>query len=597
MDISAEVERTVAAFVEPKGYRQPADAFNDGRQALVVLRGARGSGRRASALSLLARSGDGVTECSQDWITGPQVPLLPRAQDGRYLLDLTGEEDVPATFGSHLGSYSDVLAGRDARMVILVTPELWRSCERHCHTFTFDLETPEPEAVLVAHLGQSAEHLRWYQEEPALRALVGETSHVRAEELARIITGTAELNAAGASRVADAFNHWLGYLVEHLGPTVSESEVAQAAKMRERATLIAAAVLDGSPIGAVLAAADELLHELGEAPSYREILLGDGVTSRFEKLEIETSQGKVDLMGRHPGLDRALLAWLWTQRLPMRPRIQRWIERITVDSKIAAGQLARVADALVGLAIDQRSLEILGTVEAWVQSGAQHRRLAVSVLERLAVDPEIGSEVRRRLRNWAINKTTGPELLEAVTSVCGGLLGQMNTPAALARLKLLLGRPEAAVRRGASDALQSLADEPAMAKVVATTMSKWSEDAEDHAAHQAVLSLADPGEENRRARQIDALLRDPVRCATLQRSWSAQLTAGNSDAVDLLRRWLACVDAKVLDREVVIAALKPVAGSLRGEPFKDLFMTRRDLSAQEELFRELYAPRPQQVDN
>ncbi|MFC9689061.1 hypothetical protein ACFTSF_11015 [Kribbella sp. NPDC056951] len=521
------------------------------------------------------------------------MDLLPREPAGRYLLDLTDEPSVvPEQFGRTLESYAIDLARCGAKMIVLVTAPLWQLCLSPTVGFTIRLETPDARAVLKAHLSSSRAHNDWFETDVALRdmleaILLSDAAPGRAAELADIVKRRTPDSESQSGTIRDEFQHWESYLQEKFsehqpnrtaGELTLRTEAISVA--RKRALLITVSILDGAPSEIVLNATEALLQQLDAAPDARDILIGPELTDLLRDIGADRIDDTITLTRQRPGLDQAVLERVWQERPRLRAPIRDWMEAITEENAVAAGQLDRVAEVLARLAIHLGSLEIIDIVQRWLSGSPRHRRLAIAVLERLATSQEVGAAARRRLYEWARSKTE-IRLLTGVAEVCAGLLGRQSPSIAISRIRLLLSSEHLEVRTAAADALRSLAvDEAARPHVVAAVID-WSASQNPVAGQRGLLALVDPGEELTNSSVIDAIAADRELQTTLHDAWAALIADpdSRSSALQVVRRWLSCADSGTLEARFVIGLLGPaIKSGLSGEPFKT-FVTEPEGSA------------------
>lgn len=569
-------------FAPPTRYQHAEAVLGDPERPLVVVCGPRGTGRRASALNLLADARIEIRECLTDW-DAPRVDLLPREPDGRYLLDLTDEPSaVPEQFGRALAGYAADLRRYGAKMTILVTDPLWRSCRPHTDRFTIKLEAPGAETVLAARLRPSPFHLKWFETDRVLQdevraLLTPDASPGRAAELAEIIKRRSPDNESQISTIRDEFQHWESYLQDKFSEHQADRNAGEVAvhtnavsAARRRALLITLSILDGAPAEIVLKASDALLMHLGVEPDARDILIGPELSDLLHDVGADRVDDTITLARQRPGLDQAVLERIWRERPQLRAPIREWMEAITAENAVAASELDRVAEVLARLAIQLGSLEIIDIVQRWIAGSARHRRLAIGVLERLAISQEVGATVRRRLYTWARSKSD-VQLLTGVAEVCSGLLGRRSPTIAILRLRHLLTSEHAEVHQAAATALRSLAVDESVRPHIVAAIVNWSTGLAGIAGQRGLLALVDPGEDLMTTSGIDAIAADLDLQMRLHHAWTAMIAdpESQSSAIRVVRRWLACADAGTLNSGFVICLLGPaLKNGLSGEEFK-----------------------------
>ncbi|MET7831716.1 hypothetical protein ABZS44_02670 [Micromonospora sediminicola] len=591
--IKEEVERCTAAFYPPRRYDEAERLLSRPECGVLVLSGRPGTGRRSSALNLLAdRGAHGVHECLTDWTPTPRTDVLPKEFEGRYLLDLTNEAaEIPEQFGRSLPAYGRELAALGARMIVLVTDKLWQECARETASITVELRTPAARAVLGVHLQALDDHLTWLDSSAGLRMLVeeleaSESGPRRVAELAEIVRRYTPFEESAVDQIREAFRHWKHYLDRQFaeyrdakGLDASTVQAQQSGAARARALLIAVAVLDGAPSEVVLDACDELLRKLKAHPSARDILIGPELQDLIDVIDAELVSDTITVTRKYPGLDKAVLERVWQQRPQLRTPIRSWLESITTAGAVANDHLDRVADVLVRMAAELGSLETLDIVQKWLAQKSRHRTLAITILERLAVSKEVGSVVRRRLYEWASRKSS-VEVLTGVAEVCAGQLAHHSVKAALSRLRLLLNHEVTAARPAAAQALRQLAVNDELGDEVVAVVFDWFDRQDRQAGALGLLALIDPALDPPTADLIHAIAADPTRAEALRQAWSALIAAETSRpaAMSVVENWFVSADTGRLNPAVAISILAPIIrNNLTSDSFKE-FVTQGSTS-------------------
>lgn len=461
-----------------------------GQHNVIVLTGPVDTGRRTTALRVLRDVGvdpENIHSLVLDW-DRPRAEQLPATPQHGFVLDLSGYTSLPADFYQGLSGYQKEALGAGTYLVILAVPATWRpgtlaSIPR--------IEHMAPPALDVArsHLKElNPERLPWLADGSDLaKLLTPASSPDDAVWLAEII---AEADDGAQSEVKEEFEGWqdhlLGWFKDHDG----------AEHLRDRALLIATALLDGLPADVVMAAADQLFRLVkGELPPGG-ALAGPDLETRLKIIEAErTDDDGLSLSHVRHGLDVAVLSHVWAQRPHLRKELLRWASQITGPKGVAAKYRAQVADALTRLATGPGGTAVLRIVTEWIASDSEtHRRLAAGILESTATHPGIGVAVRKYLYDAATQTNLSEALARTVADVCAGELGREYPRVALTRLRLLASRAD---RRGAdavARAIRELAAEPKLRDLVLGEIVDWAETDDAvirQAGAQAFLALTD----------------------------------------------------------------------------------------------------------
>lgn len=529
-----------------------ADTGAWGVQAFL---GPDGSGRRTIALDALnAALPDPlpIFMLVPDWDT-PDVKHLPRAPRVGYLLDLRGEADpLDDDFHRALASYATWAADNGTRLAVLADEHVW------AHPATADsagfssavLRTtcvvrPDSREVARRRLDATdgeAARAGWLDHPDSVFAglLNGDEPPGEGVRLAGIIR-RAENPQDGEAR--DEFLGWRAQLKQWFGGAETDAPPV-------RALQIAAAFLDGCPATTVLAAADHLLSSPAlnwEAPRGGP-LAGPDDAHRCAEAGVALEHGVASLARIRPGIDTALIRHVWLDRPRLIPVVTTWLSEITAPGGPAADELGKLNDALMATADLDDSRRLLGLVERWLSGSARQAKLASALLDRLAVHPHLGSQVRAVLADWAKSHST-PQRQHAVVAVCRGALGKERERLALTRLRYVLGSAtDAAVRAAAVTALHEMAVDPERLTATVESVVRWAtaEKSPDHAAFLALfedprgdsgptpLLLGLPGEEGAFVRRqlvqgwsaVWACERHRAHAATVLEAWCDAAESG-----------------------------------------------------------------------
>ncbi|GAB3124264.1 hypothetical protein GCM10027160_45490 [Streptomyces calidiresistens] len=535
-----------------------------GRGNVLVLVGRPGTGRRTAALRVLHDTGlpyERIRELIPDW-DRPGIGRLPHRPRHGFLLDLGAEEELPEDFCRGLAEYRDRAAESETFLILLVTPSvrapgLPASLPRLSHAL------PSARRVVGAHLRHLGSDRSDWLAHPAISGLLGSGSTPGdAVRLARIIVHAPENRPK--DEVAREYRHWTPHLIEWFG------EHTETGDLRERALLIAAALLEGAPTEVVLEAADRLFGAVGGELPPGGALAGRDLSARLGTIGAvrDEREDTLSLAARRPGLPDAVLAHVWRERPGLREAMLTWAVEVTLPGGPAAAHTDRVAGALTRLAGGPAGEAVSDAVEGWILDGrAGHRRLAVEVLGRLAVAPGPGPAVRRRLRAWCERAEVADEMAEAVSAVCAGAFGRRYPRVALTRLRLLISRTGGRGAEAVAAALRTLAADPRHREAIFAEMVERAESGDPRSAEEGArgfLTLVDPG-----AGSADAFAVEPSGdfppSALLIRGWRAawRHPATAERTREVLQGWL---DSPRLPDDLAVDVVAGVIEGRLGEP-------------------------------
>jgi hypothetical protein len=259
---------------------------------------------------------------------------------------------------------------------------------------------------------------------------------------------------------------------------------------------------------------------------------------------------------------------VWQERPQLRSVLLKWASQISAPSGAAVRHLRRIADCLVRLSLLPGGATVQKVVSSWIDAGGSaHRKLAVEVLEKMALHPDTGVGTRKLLYSWAQAKTSSEETLTAVAEICAGQLGREYPRIALTRLRVLASRSDDLARKAVADAVRALADAPEQRLLVLSEIVGWCESASGTTAAAGAttfLALTDISSETLLplpTPQEPAEDEDGVQSGDLfVRGWRAALreTSSTAAAHTQLAAWL---DTPKLSDEQVLPV---VAAVLRG---------------------------------
>ncbi|NED11785.1 hypothetical protein [Streptomyces sp. SID9124] len=460
------------------------------RHSVIVLTGPDGTGRRTTALRVLREAGvepKNLHSLVLDW-DRPRTEQLPATPQHGFVLDLSNYSNLPDDFYDGLSSYQEEASTAGAPLVILATPATWRPRNR-ANIPRIEHVAPPALDVARSHLKQlRAERLPWLEEASDLaQLLTSATAPDDAVWLAEII---ADAEDNGQEEVKGEFEGWQKHLLTWFKDHAEEEH------LRDRALLIATALLDGLPADVVMAAADQLFTQVkGKLPAGG-ALAGPDLETRIEIIEAaRTEDDGLSLSAVRRGLEEAVLAHVWVQRPHLRGGLLRWASQITMPKGIAARYRPQVAEALTQLATGPGGQAVLGIVKEWIAADSEpQRRLAAGVLESTATHPGIGVAVRKYLYDAAGQERLSEALARTVAEVCAGRLGHEYPRVALTRLRILAGRGDQRGAQAVAEAVRDLAAEPDLRSLVLGEIIDWAESDEARirkAGTRAFLALTE----------------------------------------------------------------------------------------------------------
>ncbi|MCP9956071.1 MULTISPECIES: hypothetical protein [Streptomyces] len=494
---AVELDLAEHAFVDsagPGGSGQAALAVSrlsrqHERSHTLVLCGEAGTGRRTAALHVLLKAGvhkERIRWLVLDW-DQPRTEQIPHTAGHGFILDLTGYSGLDDDFYTGLGDYQKAAQADEAFLVILTDEGSWNP-RTLANVPTTHLVRPPAQQVALAHLRHRAgDRVDWLTS-PSLDTLLTEASQV--SDAARLAGLIAEASEDDRDSIKQQFTDWRKHLEDWFTSHSSEDD------LRERALLMAAALLENTPADIVLEAADKLFEEVGGVLPPGGALAGRDLRARLHAIHASVvGEECISLDEERHGLAEAVLKYVWQQRPQLRGVLLEWASQLSAPNGIAVRHLGRIADRLVQLSLLPGGSTVQTVMSGWIETGRTgHRQLAIGVLETMALHPDTGPGVRRWLYDWAKQKTVSRELVSAVAEICAGRLGQKYPRIALTRLRVLASRDDGLASEAVADAVRALANVPEQRILVLSEIIQWAESPESttrKAGASTFLALTD----------------------------------------------------------------------------------------------------------
>ncbi|MFZ4302276.1 hypothetical protein ACOZE3_30755 [Streptomyces cinereoruber] len=493
---TTELDLAEHAFVDPSipdGIGQAAQALSTltrlpERSHVLVLCGQRGTGRRTAALHVLLKVGvpkERINWLVLDW-DQPRTEQIPHTAGYGFVLDLRGYRELGDDFYTGLGDYQKAAQADGAYLIILADEGSWNP-RMLTAVPAAHLVRPPAQQIAVTHLGHRAGNRVDWLTSPPLDTLLTEAS--QPSDAARLVDLIARAKKNDKEAVKQQFTNWRKHLEDWFMSHSSEAD------LRERALLIATALLENTPADTVLEAADKLFTEVGGVLPPGGALAGRDLQARLRAIYASTvGEECISLDEERQGLAEAVLRHVWQQRPQLRHALLEWASQISTPNGIAVRHLNRIADCLVQLSLLPGGLMVQNVMSGWIETGrAGHRQLAIEVLETMALHPHTGPRVRKLLYDWARNSSS-EKLLAAVAEICAGPLWARYPHIALTRLRILASRSDGQAHEAVASAVRRLAGTPEQRAMVLSEIIQWTESpssATRRAGTSTFLALAD----------------------------------------------------------------------------------------------------------
>ncbi|KDN86227.1 ribonuclease H [Kitasatospora cheerisanensis KCTC 2395] len=360
--------------------------------------------------------------------------------DDRLLLDLSAlaMEDVRGAW-ERLGVYRSATERTGARLVVILSPMLERRLAPELQPYLVRIERPRGSAVLARHLRSDglpfgSEDL----ERPELKDLLASAPMRDIARLARTIG-----EARASRRHGTAFADWCTAAV----PAVTNwaDEVAQQVdgltEGRDRALLLAGAMLDGAPMDAVVAAAEGLIRQARHPVESQSALVGPDLLMRLRALQMTRSQGgRLDF--DRLAYSGAVRTHFWTYFPGLRDHLVEWMADAVHLPGLGLAErrelVTRFAEQVLAVG---RPDDLWELAERWTSGadGALSAEAALLIAQGLEHE-KYGATTRKQIYQRAALGQLTPRLAETLTDVCRHVLAATHPDLALTRLYHLSSR-------------------------------------------------------------------------------------------------------------------------------------------------------------
>ncbi|MGW1842681.1 hypothetical protein [Streptomyces sp. NPDC001966] len=518
---------------------------------MVILQGARGSGRRAAATMLLEEAsapGSRIEELQSN----PEEGILEPSPADHYLLDLShiGEDDYAAAQRT-LMMYRSLVEKHGARMVAVLPAGLEWMLDAELAPLAVAIERPRGRAVLSRHLRVRGVSFEYEQ------LSTDELTHMFAAAPMRELDRLADLvaQARDSARYGTDFTHWRDEAVA--AATNWSQQVAQQLREhhsgQERALLLAAAMMSGAAADVVMDAANRLLelvrHPRDETPR----LAQDGLGEQFEKLSlVREADGRVRFGGL--AYDGAVRRHFWENFPDLRPGFRDWVEQCAALPELGPEDRGRLVGRFAEQALSSgRPDDLFVLVEKWTQlsSGGGLTAAAATTLELGLSHERYGSRFRYRVYEWVTAARLKPALARVLIGVCKHVIAVTHPEQAMVRLRHLALRrelPEALALEARSALLQLARKSRRL--YVRSVLPLLSGARPDGGNVGVLLALLDP---------VDLAIEPPWKEFTL--AWRAVMGGRPAAAwCPVVHRWLTLLARREASDRVLHALLLAASG-------------------------------------
>lgn len=429
-------------FARPPGINAAYDVL--AAEHTVIVHGARGTGRSSAARVLLC-------ELPRDGTYHELTPEKPESGPGRWLSpDLVGQRDrmlldlsevderMWQAVHEELSDFRHAVLAKSAYLALVLPERHQNQLSSQFTKFSRGIERPDGLEALVRHL-----RLAGVDEDVRRIAPPALLEHLETEPPMREL-------ALLARRIADArgpgsdFATWCETAIEAQKNRAQDAAeaVAQLRKGRQRALLLAAAMLHGARAETVHRATNLLVEEAGSAHDDRPLLEHKGLSTRLKAVGAELDPDSRVCFGS-PDFAEATRRHFWIDLPDVRDPLNRWLSKAI--ALLDPTDLARLVENFTDLCVFTRDFERLAALlDDWTRDGATRTtevRAAAHLLKRGVENEQSNSEFRARIYGWSTTRQT-KNRREVLAEVCEKVMSIHHPEAALVRLHhLARGEP------------------------------------------------------------------------------------------------------------------------------------------------------------
>ncbi len=550
-------------FVHPAGYGDAQQKLRTSR--VVLLRGAAGTGRRSTAISLLSErrtEGGGpirVLVTRDNDQEGQEILPEDVAESARLLLDLSDVEDrQPARLLGLLAGMLNEVRNRGAVVAVILRPDSDRAIPDELRTSTVLIARPDGAAVFTRHLeayGVPATPASEWA--PTLRDFLARAPMSEIRDLASLTRQASDVDPAVG------FATWTDIALS--ATTSRDTEVAEHLRAkgneRHRALTLASAMFEGCSTDVVVRAERRLLRTVRLPSEEEHELTGPDFGVRLSEINARVADGRV----RFEALNyaSAVRSYFWAQFPGLREGFHTWI----VDCASLIGRAEHDSEELVARYSDQvlrigRPDLVIRAVIDWA-SYSKALPLAATALTRGLTSPGHSRRFRQQCYEWATSRTVSPELARLVVWACVAVIAPQRLGQAIVRLHHLTRHRDEAVAAAARSGLAAVVEDDFALRRFLARLTELSRMAEPH-NQRLFTTVVDPV----RIIGTERTVRPPVGSnavrGQLVACWAAVFSRLPKDEYTRpVQRWLTAQADRPHQGDLLTVLVQAAAGSPR----------------------------------
>ncbi|SNX57021.1 hypothetical protein SAMN06272735_1479 [Streptomyces sp. TLI_55] len=422
-------------FARPPGINAAFDVLR--REHTVIVEGAPGTGRSAAAQVLLC-------ELPRDHGTYHELtPEKPESGSGRWLaLDLIGSQDRMLldlsradaetwhAVQAELSDFRHELISKRAFLAIVLPHAAMDPLSSHFAHLRKEIGRPDAVEALTRHLRLLGVD-EWVRRDTPQALQTYLNTDPSMLELARLAERIASLRGPGD------FASWCEQALS--AQTDRADEVAllvpRLEEGRERALLLASALLHRARSEAVYRGTNELVKVAGSAHDERPLLEHRGLSDRLQAANARLGpDGRVHFPS--PGFAEAARHYFWTDLPDVRDLLSKWIRTAVRLRELDPADRGALVERFTDLCVQTGEFGRLDElVRAWTSESARPSEVqaAAHLLKRGVENERSGGEFRAMIYGWSTSHITA-SLRAVLAEVCEKVMSVHHPEPALVRL-------------------------------------------------------------------------------------------------------------------------------------------------------------------
>lgn len=431
-------------FVEPGGFGRARTVLET--SATVLVEGAPGSGRRATAWMLLAELHTGA-ETFQELLLEEKAPYLrtDHVSEGALLLvDLSAVTDEPIWAEVHrdLAAVRTAVREHGAHLAVVLPDSMAEPLSADLSPYRVEISRPPARTVLQRYLRAGGVPVAATQTEPDdLTRFLARNLPMR--RIAYFATLVIEARASKAPE--GDFAAWCADALAVLDNKQSVRVTDRLATLRDgpqRALLLATALLHGAHAEVIRRGAADLLQVVKHPQEALPLLEHEDITVRLKEVDA-AADGAGRVRFREFGYDAAVRAHFWAHWPELRQPIQRWMTHAASLPGLAEDDRKDLVERFAGLCLHDRYRDLLlEFVRLCTDDARNGDRMSAAVHAlRRGLESEVhGRFFRQKIYAWACDTAISRGLSQVLTVACWKVMAVHHPDQAMVRLHHLARR-------------------------------------------------------------------------------------------------------------------------------------------------------------